>query len=241
MIENKTVTSWSSGIDEELKYWESFLSSEGRISEWNERYFADLFSHDRPVQQFVRDLIDRPIGSTLHFLDVGAGPATALGTVWPGYVVNVTAVDPLADFYGKIMEKTGKYPQIRTRRCPAESIVTMFGADRFDLVFAQNSLDHSFNPFYAIFSAVEVCKPGGVVFLNNFPNEAEREYYSGFHQWNFCNDDGQFTIWNKQYRYNMSQLLSGVCDVKTVDGGSGVLNGFGLNVVMRKLKRDVDL
>lgn len=58
-------------------------------------------------------------------------------------------------------------------------------------------------------------KPEGNIFLSHRCNEAEVENYSGFHQWNFDESNGDFIIWNKTLKRNVTQILSDIADVTT--------------------------
>ena len=63
------------------------------------------------LRERIRALIAAPEGVTVRVLDVGAGPLTALGKVWPGRTLELTAVDPLADEYNAILDYLAKnYP-----------------------------------------------------------------------------------------------------------------------------------
>jgi hypothetical protein len=50
--------------------------------------------------------------------------------------------------------------------------------------------------------------------LNHRRNEAVFEEYSGFHQWNFDTEDGNFIIWNKKESFNVTKILSDLATVK---------------------------
>jgi len=52
---------------------------------------------------------------------------------------------------------------------------------------------------------------GGTVHENN---EAENERYQDMHQWNFCEENGQFIIWNKDARHNITEMFAYKAAVK---------------------------
>jgi hypothetical protein len=60
---------------------------------------------------------------------------------------------------------------------------------------------------------LEVVKPGGYVLLRHYENEAETANYEGFHQWNFCVDDGHFIIWNPESRLSVNDNLGDAAEV----------------------------
>ena len=50
-------------------------------------------------------------------------------------------------------------------------------------------------------------------------NEAHRENYSGFHQWNFCAETGHFTIWNRETRISVNDALDNIAEITVDDSG----------------------
>src|SRR4029453_8859818 len=82
-----------------------------------------------------------------------------------------------------------------------------FGAQRFDLVYANNSLDHSTDPFVIISNMVGVVRRGGRVILRHARNEGETQRYEGLHQWNFDVVDNDLVVWNNAVQVNVSREL----------------------------------
>ena len=149
-------------------------------------------------------------------LDVGAGPLNYLGKKLPGKKINITAVDPLAVEYDKILKKYNIVPLVRTQCVAAEHLCNAFKRNTFDLVYARNCIDHSFDPERAILQMIDVVKRGGFVLLEHYPDEAEREKYSGLHQWNFSmNEFGEFIIKSKKTEINMTRKYANRCDIKS--------------------------
>ena len=148
----------------------------------------------------------------IHILDVGAGPLTYLGRKFHGKQINITAVDPLADEYDKILAKYQVQPLIRTEKLAGEELTTRFQPNTFDLVFARNSIDHSYDPERVILQMIEVVKPGRYVLLEHLPNEASKHHYIGLHQWNFSvSADGDFLINSKLGNVNFTKKYKDIC------------------------------
>ena len=124
----------------------------------------------------------------------------------------MTAIDPLADAYDRLLDKYHVKPIIRTQKAYAESLTTRFPPNTFDLVFARNSIDHARNPEMAILQMIEVAKTGCYVLLVHYVNEAERAGYTGLHQWNFSmSANGDFLISSGSVRVNMTRKVAGLC------------------------------
>jgi SAM-dependent methyltransferase len=71
-------------------------------------------------------------------------------------------------------------PPVRTRRCDSERLLDMFEPDSFDVAYASNTLDHSYDPLRAIRQMIAVVRPGGIVLLQHFPNPKLRPVGWGF-------------------------------------------------------------
>ena len=203
---------WESGKQHEIDFWTEWFETGGL--QWKEEY-KNRLDENLPFPEFLIEYLpDRP---EITVLDVGAGPLTLLGKVLPGRKLTITAVDALADIYDKIMERCHIVPLVRTQYCEAERLSEKFPAGSFDLVYMQNALDHSYDPMEGIKQMLHVVKNDCCVFLSHATNEAERENYSGFHQWNFCMEGDKFIIWNKDARIDVASELSGYAEV-TVRG-----------------------
>jgi SAM-dependent methyltransferase len=202
-----TKSRWKAGIKSEIQYWDAYFRTQGL--QWTDTYKL-RFNPDLPLQPRPASLL--PSQSEIHILDVGAGPLTWLGKKHEGENVNITAVDPLADEYDKILAKYHIEPLVRTRKLTAENLTKKFSSDTFGLVFARNCIDHSYNPETAILQMIDVTKSGGYVLLEHRPNEAENENYQGLHQWNFSmSSEGDFLVSSKSDTVNMTRKYAEIC------------------------------
>lgn len=146
------------------------------------------------LQPHVRRWIDDS-REHVRILDVGSGPLTVLGKRWNGHRIEITAVDPLADRYAELFERVGLEPLVRPVAGEAERVSESFPPDSFDLAYAQNCLDHGYDPLRSIEQMLELVRPGGCVLLEHAIDEGEYMNYDGPHQWNFRAEDGRFAIW----------------------------------------------
>lgn len=217
---------WKLALPCEEKYWETYIAQQGGGA-WGAD-FVERTNPIQPLQAHVAAHIAAPGGATVKILDVGAGPLTVLGKTWVGRNVEITAVDPLANDYHRLLRRHGVRPPVPTQYCEAEKLAARFGRDVFDLVYSRNALDHSYNPLEALRQMVAVCKPGGVALLEHLINEGETEKYYGLHQWNFCCQEQRFVIWNRIHRYDVAAELGAAVRVTTRVAGSW------LTVLLRK-------
>ncbi len=146
----------------------------------------------------MASVIERVPGELVSIIDVGAGPLTTVGKAHPGKRLQITATDPLAQEYDRIMQAIDFEPPVRTTPVSGEALLDHFEPATFDIAFARNSVDHSINPVLVIRNMVELVKPGRFVVLWHRPAEAERRRYHGLHQWNFGVEDDGLVIWRSR-------------------------------------------
>lgn len=197
---------WRGGTEHELRFWEWWLRERGGPRPEN---FAKRFDPAAPLELDTRH-VDLPGGGELHVLDVGAGPASSVGKVLPGYEVHLVPVDPLADDYARLLDEAGLRPPVPTRRGEAEELVEAVGEERFDIVHCRNALDHSYDPLRALGQMLAAARPGGTILLLHRENEGEHEQYAGFHAWNLTERDGRFVIWRGTEQVHPDEILGGI-------------------------------
>lgn len=199
--------------EDELLFWSEYLLTHG--SHWPEDYKFRL-DPLQPLQEHVTRYLDAPLGATVSILDVGSGPLTKLGKKWEGRNVEISAVDILGDEYNRLLDALGISPPVRTQQGEVERVTEYFPRNSFDLVHMENALDHSHDPLLGIRQMLDVVRPGGYVLLRHYENEAETAHHEGLHQWNFCVDDGHFTIWNRGSRLSVNDILGNAAEVAAI-------------------------
>lgn len=191
------VAEWRKGVPAEALYWEQWLGTGGvawsvdtpaAVAEFRAR-----FNPSTPLDPRLRVLI-QPQTEPVRILDIGAGPVTCLGTQWPGHLLEITPIDALAVTYNYMLELAGLTPPVRTLECCGEEICKMFPNDQFDMAYARNSLDHTYDPALIVRSMLEVVKPGGVVYLLHHIREADTQRRMGLHQWNFYQEGDGYVM-----------------------------------------------
>ncbi len=203
---------WSAGVASEVEFWKHWIGTGG--SEWPDDFKRRL-ENDDPW-----DDNNTPVPRAgWKILDVGSGPLTRLAKAVDGHRLDITAVDPLAPYYGAALSAHGVEPPIPTRQAFAEDLTAVFDENTFDLVNCQNALDHSIDPIRAIEEMLLVTKVDGVVVLTHAVNEAEHEKYDGLHQWNFEIRAGKFVIWNRQETHVVESIYSAFAGIETYNYG----------------------
>ena len=210
---------WRLGIRNEILFWDKYFKEKGL--QWSANYHLRL-DPTLQLQENISKLIPED-NETVDILDVGAGPLTYLGKVYENKIIKITAVDPLAKEYDKLLEKYSVDPLVRTEELEAEKLTKRFEENSFDLVFARNCIDHSFSPEKAILEMIKVCKRKCYILMMHIPNEAENENYKGLHQWNFSSDNGEFIISSKNDKVNFSDKFSHLCKAKCIITDDGWL------------------
>lgn len=176
-------TDWETSLPEEVQFWRGALSDPAK--NWIPEEYRERTDPDLPFQQELRELLSHHAETTVRILDVGAGPLTRLGKVWPGKSLEIVATDPLAGQYDRIMEEIGLVPLVRTIAVQGEKLTQSFPPNSFDLAYASNSLDHAKDPVDVIRQMCALLKPQGRAYLWHFVNCGIGERYVGLHQWNF--------------------------------------------------------
>jgi len=216
-------------LDEESGYWSDWLA--GRGGKW-----ADEFTRRFDPEAEVDDPELRTVLATLppgaRVLDVGAGPASTVGTRFEGEPVHLVAVDPLAEEYDRSLAREGLVPPVRTQPVAGEELTARLGADRFDVAYSRNALDHAVDPAVVVDEMVDVVRPGGIVVLDHVQNEGERNGYEQLHQWNFDVADGHLVVWRNDRRVDLTERLRDRADVACRLETRG-----GLPVVLARITR----
>lgn len=201
---NPAYTRWRRELDSEMAFWRRWIAHTPDVALDERRRRLDPST---PLQDWVRELLGTPEGETARLLDVGAGPATQLGKVWPGRTVVITAIDPLADQYNRLLGKYGLRAPVPSQPGRGEELDALVPPETFDLAYAVNALDHSYEPLAVIQAMLRATKPGGWVALDHYVDEAEHERYVGLHQWNFRAEDGCFVISSRTRRIVVNDAL----------------------------------
>jgi SAM-dependent methyltransferase len=189
----------SAALAQEVEFWRNWLATGGL--QWPEDYRFRTDPDAEVDDPVLRDILEAVQQTKVSILDVGAGPITGVGFRYPGKELALTAVDPLAREYDRILSEHGLEPAVRTEPLHGEELLSRFEPGSFDVAFARNALDHAVDPFPIIENMVAVVRPGGFVLLRHAGNEAVTENYEQLHQWNFNERDGRCIVWRRPGRH----------------------------------------
>lgn len=204
---------WRRSVTAELAFWQRWLETGGL--EWPED-FQRRFNPDTPLDEsIVCSAIERLARPDIRILDVGAGPVTSLGKVYPGRAIEIVPVDALAAAFNRLLGASGFRPPVRTLTGHAERLPSDVKDRSFDIAFARNSLDHTWNPMRAIRNMIEATSDDGFVLLKHRRNEAQAQSYQDLHQWNFDLRSGDLVIWNRLVSWNVDRELGRGMTVST--------------------------
>jgi hypothetical protein len=131
-------------LEDEVEFWRNWFATGGL--QWPEdyRFRTDPAAEiDDPV---LRQVLEEIPETKVSILDVGAGPISGIGFHYPGKELALTAVDPLAHEYDRILSEHGLEPPVRTEPLRGEDLLSRFAPDSFDVAFARNALDHAVDP-----------------------------------------------------------------------------------------------
>jgi SAM-dependent methyltransferase len=213
---------WREGLPSEIGFWEQVLPA--RVAtDAGYRLRADPKAPIRdPLMRF---LIAQIPDEAVSIIDVGSGPLTALGKTYPGKTLSITATDPLAPEYVRIMTEAGIEPPVRPIACRGEDLLDRFRPGTFDIAFARNALDHCIDPVRVITNMVQLVKEGRFVVLRHLRRVAQLNLYRGLHQWNFDIEQGEFVIWRTgRERVHMDRVLDTAAAVECFEDGPWVVS-----------------
>lgn len=198
---------WKTRAGEEVRFWDRWVKAGG--GQWPED-FEQRADPATPLNESVRDLLDRlEIASdrTAEILDIGSGPLSILGYVCPVRAINLTLVDPLAEAYNRTLDRAGISGVPRPVTGYFETALGQLGANRFDIVWCRNALDHSMDPLLGLYNLIGLCRPGGGLILSFHPDEADGGRYHGLHQWNLRLEGERLVLSQKGRVLDLTPLL----------------------------------
>jgi SAM-dependent methyltransferase len=223
-------TDWRDNLPHELQFWDWALKDNGK--NWDRVEWANATDPNMDLQADLKALIPAGEGARVRILDVGSGPLTRVGKRWPGRVIEIVPADPLAEEYKMLLSRHSITPLVPPVAAHGEKLLEVFGENSFDLAYASNSLDHSYDPLLVIRQMLATVKPGHYVYLWHVANEGLRENYVGLHQWNFNIRGSDLVIDDGRSTQSITSALKGIAEVKCE-----FQSAFNTRIVVATLKR----
>jgi len=181
---------------EEIGFWERELALEGKHPEVVQRRldpetrieeFPPVLLHQ--VIPFVQQTFE--LEGPARCVEIGSGPLSTLAHGVEAGLLDLTAVDVLAEAYGELLERTGNgdFP-VRPVAGAAETLLDVVPEDECHIAFARNALDHTDDIARSFDSLVRTLLPGGALVLEHHLREGTRQQWSDSHHWDLDVDGG---------------------------------------------------
>jgi hypothetical protein len=220
---------WDKAIQDEIDTWKDWFSK--HPEDLMERYNKPL---DKDVDSVVKLIMEDPILGAregYQLLEVGCGPCSQMGTI--SQFTNqlaITYLDPLGDKYVEMLKEIGL---VRPHKCSvgtAENADRIFEEEYFDAIYAENCLDHGFNPELACLSLMHCLKIGGYFIFRHVMRAKSTNRGIGLHQWDFYIEDNclQLSGYGKTVPIMFNWGSVNQLELKEYTDPSGIKFVFGL-------------
>ena len=210
-------TQWQKNLSAEAASWERWLDvalakTDQRITddfEWRTGKACDVRDKDM-FAPYLRPVC--PPGSEARILDVGAGPLTWSPRKWPTRDFKVTAIDPLASEFDRMLAARNITPPVRTQPGEAETLLEQFAPDSFHLVLCRNSLEQFYDPMGALKQMLAVVQTGAwVILLQEDPRDEEQKARG---PWTLSESDADLYLHVGGDRVDLGMELADVATVR---------------------------
>jgi len=164
----------------------------------------------KPLLKIIYQL--REQNEEIEVLEVGSGPISNLVWAVEQNLIKVTALDPLAHLFRKLLKKHKLSYPITPKKGYGEDVNKLFKRETFDVVFSRNVLDHTISPKVCINNMYFVLKPNGILHLEGFLKEGTHTGWIGLHKHDLVPENGHLIHYNKKgIRTNLTADLNLKC------------------------------
>lgn len=174
---------------EEFIFWDRELSMQGEFAEFTKKRINMNTRHEEYPSGLIDPLFPLmekyfPDETPYKVIELGSGPLSTLGHGVDKGVLDVMAVDPLADEFGMLYKKhkVTDFP-IKPVRGSGETLDELFPNESFHLAYVRNALDHTVDIMLSLKNLVRTVKTNGFIILSHIVREGSRENWSEAHQW----------------------------------------------------------
>ncbi|MEK6963903.1 MAG: NUDIX domain-containing protein [Nanoarchaeota archaeon] len=181
----------------ELSWWDSHLQGKDAYAE----HLKDLLDPTRRHLRFPQPLRKylKGQGNPIRGLEIGSGPTSTLAWAVDTGLLQLTAVDPLAEAYQRLLTGRGydQYP-VKPIDLSGEQLLSYFEPESFELIYMRNSLDHTQYPRIVLANAVELLAPGGILYIEGHVKEGTHARWQGLHKYDFIPREGSLICTSEQ-------------------------------------------
>ncbi len=183
---------FQSMLEHELNFWKQFVTTERFQENWNSDGINPELEED--VLNLLKDRKDEV------WADLGSGPVSILKGLAQVTGNTLHSFDPLAEHYRDIVPGCNvikaRIEHIKQDASEWQSSSRGFNG-KYDIVHMRNAIDHTQDPFRALYNMRGMLKKGGMMIVHGFENEGAHENYEGFHKWNAVVLDGGVGLYSK--------------------------------------------
>ncbi|MCD4821008.1 MAG: glycosyltransferase, partial [Methanococcoides sp.] len=185
----------------EMGFWENHLAKNDEYVDYlemilNKDHRKEVFP--KKLLGLIKDLSDELNHENIKLLEVGSGPTSNLAWGVDNGLFEITAIDPLANFYNNLIDKHNYSFPIRSIEGAGEDILDLFNENTFHMVYSQNALDHAVSPKECLINMYSVLKNGGMLYLCGNVKEGTNEGWKGLHQHDLIPIDNQLFHFDKE-------------------------------------------
>lgn len=197
----------------EIYFWETNLAKKDEFK----NSLIVLLDPKRRKELFPAKLIPyiydlKKKNNNLKLLEIGSGPISRLAWGVEEGLFQITAIDPLAKLYSKLMRKHKYDYPIKPIACLGEDISKIFSEESFDIIYSRNALDHVVSPRKCLEGMCYVLKRGGIIFLEGFIRGGTRQKWRGLHKHDLVPENGHLLHYDKKgFLTNLTKDLDLKC------------------------------
>lgn len=213
---------WALGVPDyqsEVDWWDTHLAP-GSRHDWMTR-MLDREQRQAEFPKLMPPFVEEAaaVSRPVQVLDVGSGPLSPLCWGVDRKLFVLTAVDPLARDYARLLARHHIDFPIQPIEGTAENLRRLFSAGQFDIVYSRNALDHAMDVRRGIEAATEVLRDGGVLYLEGFVREGTHGGWQGLHQHDLVPEGGALIHYDRRgNRTNVTDQLGLECLAEEKNG-----------------------
>jgi SAM-dependent methyltransferase len=186
---------FTSGITSEKLYWSYVL--------WRRNNFMEARRLNRSVREnifppgllsIVRKYEAQKVRPRV--IELGPGPLSDLAWGVEAGLIEVVAIDPLADEYNKILNKRRIFFPIRAVQGTGEDLLQPDNS--FDIAYLRNSLDHTSDPRKCLWNLVKALKIKGYLYIHGNVREGSRVGWTGLHQHDLVLEENCLMLYDRK-------------------------------------------